>query len=325
MKGTPMNAAQINKYGDIEAIEVTDCAIMPTLERDQVLVKVAAASLNPFDWKLRSGMFKDYIPLDFPLTLCGDFSGVVTQIGEDVTELHVGNIVYGQGGAPYYGTGALAEYIAAKCDKVAQKPKNVNFIQAAALPLAGISALQALEHHINLQNGQKILIHGGAGGIGSMAIQIAKAIGAYVATTVSPDDMEFVKGLGADEVIDYKSQTFEKMLQDYDAVFDTAGGETTNKSFAVLKKGCVLVSMVQQPDPALAEEYGVTALFQNTDSTPTMLKRLAELVEEDKLKVQVDQVFALAEIQEAFRLLEHQSPRGKVVVSIHEFRMKNAS
>ena len=175
-----------------------------------------------------------------------------------------------------------------------------------------------MEDHIKLQSGQKILIHGGAGGIGHLAIQLAKAIGAYVATTVSVEDMDYVKQIGADEVIDYKTQKFEEILQDFDAVYDTVGGEVTDKSLKVLKKGGVLVSMLGQPNEELAKLNGVTATSQNTQTNPEHLKRLAKYVDEGKIKVHVDKQFTLDRAKEAFTYQETAHSRGKVVFKIKE-------
>lgn len=306
-----MKAARINKYGGSDVIEINDNESKPTPGENQVLVEVFAASLNPFDWKVREGYLKDAIPLKFPFTLGGDFAGVIKDSGEEV--FGSANVVGG-------GSGSLAEFAAANNGAIAKKPKSLNFVEAAASVLVGVSALQALEEHINLQKGQKILIHGGAGGIGSTTIQLAKSIGAYVATTVSSDDIEFVKGLGADEVIDYKTQDFSKNppAGGFDAVFDMVGGETTNKSFLVLKQGGVLVSMLGQPNEELSRKYGVTAIGQNTKTDTKHLDRLRELIDSGKIKVKVDKVFPLDATKEAFDFLEHASPRGKVVVKIKE-------
>jgi alcohol dehydrogenase len=199
---------------------------------------------------------------------------------------------------------------------VAPAPQKVNFIEAAALPLVGASAVQAIEQHIKLQRDQKILIHGGAGGIGSVAIQVAKSIGAYVATTATADDRAYVQELGADEVIDYKKEAFEEKLKNFDAVFDTVGGDTTEKSFKVLKKGGTLVSMLGKPSSALAQQHGVTAIGQMTHVTTDILKRLSQLVDSGAIKIHVDQVFPLEKAKEAFQLLEEGHPRGKVVLEV---------
>lgn len=311
-----MKAVQLTKYGGPEVLQVTENIAQPTPNKDQVLIEVYAAGLNPFDAAIRSGMLKQMIPLKLPVTFGGDFAGVVKAVGEGVSDYKQGDEVYGSAVVLNGGTGAYAQFTAANAANVSLKPKSASFIEAAALPLAGASAVQALADHLKLASGQKILIHGGAGGVGHMAIQLAKSLGAYVATTVSGDDTEFVKGLGADEVIDYKTQSFETLLKDFDAVFDTVGGAVTEKSFQVLKKGGVLVSMLGQPSAQLAQKYGVTALGQNTKTDAPNLKRLAGLVDSGKIKVHIDREFPLEEVSQAFTHLTTGHPRGKVVLQV---------
>lgn len=313
-----MKAVQINSYGGVEVLETNENAPKPTPAKDQVLVEVRAASINPIDWKIRAGYLKEMVPLPFPATLGGDFAGVITEVGDGITDFKIGDEIYGSAILLNGGSGAFAEYVAANAANTALKPKNIDFKEAAALPLVGSSAIQALEEHIKLQSKQKILIHGGAGGIGHIAIQLAKALGAYVATTVSSEDIEYVKSLGADEVINYKSANFEEILKDYDAVFDNVGGDVAVKSFKVLKKGGVIVSMTGAPDPELAKEYGLTAIGQNTVTNTQHLNRLAELADSGKIKVHVDRVFPLEEAKEAFKHLEEGHPRGKVVLKIKD-------
>ncbi len=311
-----MKAAQITTYGGSEVFKVIENAPKPFVKDGQVLVEVFAAGINPFDWKLRSGMFKEMIPLSFPTILGGDISGVIKAVGKDVSSYRIGDEVYGQASVLSGGSGAFAEFATASVNHIAHKPKNASFDEAASLVLAGVSALQGIEEHCRLQAGQKILIHGGAGGIGSLALQIAKALGAYVVTTVSSNDIEFVKNLGADEVIDYKKEQFEEKSKDFDAVFDTVGGKVTDKSLQVLKKGGFLVSMVGQPDEELAKKQGATAIAQNSVVTTKRLTRLAELVENGKVKPRIDTVFPLERIQDAFKFLEEGSPRGKILLKI---------
>lgn len=299
-----MKRVQINSYGGTDVIEIVSDAPKPTPSENQILVEVYAASLNPFDYKVREGYVRDHMPLNFPSTLGGDFAGV-TQDGDEV---------YGQAGVYNGGSGSFAEFAAAPVGKIAAKPKNTDFIQAAALPLAGVSALQAIEDHIKLKSNQKILIHGGAGGIGHIAIQIAKSKGAYVATTIGIDT-DFVKQLGADEVINYKSEDFSQKLSDFDTVFDTAGG-VDERSFKILKAGGIIVSMSGEPDAELAKKYGVKVIGQGTDSNPDRLARLTKLVEDGKVKVNVDKVFSLNEIKESFEHLEKGHPKGKVVIRV---------
>lgn len=313
-----MKAAQINKYGEPDVILINENAPKPSLKNGQVLVEVYDTSINAFDWKLRAGYMQQMMPLQFPFTLGGDFAGKVTEKSEDVTEFEIGDEVYGQANALRDASGSMAEYVAANTKNTAKKPQSTKFDEAAALPLVGVSSIQALEDEIKLQSGQKILIHGGAGGIGHVAIQLAKSLGAYVATTVKTEDIDFVKSLGADQIIDYKNQKFEEILTDYDAVYDTVGGETQEKSLQILKKGGVLVSMLGKPSDELLQKYEVTAVGQMTHTDTAHLSRLAELVDNGKIKVHVDKIFPFAEVKEAFTYQEKTHPQGKIVVQIKE-------
>lgn len=312
-----MKAAQINKYGGSEVIEINENAPTPIFKVGQVLVNVHAVGINPFDAKFRAGLFQKMAPLPFPITLGGDFAGEITQVDSSVTDLKVGDRVYGQALILAGGSGTLAEFVAANAATTALKPTSINCTLAASLPLVGVSAIQGIEEHIKLLQGQKILIHGGGGGIGSIAIQLAKAHGAYVATTVAKDEEDFVKNLGADQIIDYTTQKFERLLKDYDAVFDMAGGEVTRASFSVLKKGGILVSMAGQPDKAMEKQYNVVAVGQNTQINRDRLNHLTNLVDSGKIKVQVDKVFPLSQVKDAFNHLETGHPKGKVVVKMN--------
>ena len=317
MNNKNMKAVQINSYGGSEVFKVVDVAI-PSPGKDQITVGVRAVSINPFDVKLISGKYKDMIPLQFPVTPGGDFSGVVERFGGEVEGYRVGDEVYGTANVLYGGSGSFAEFATANTANIAHKPKSASFEEAAALVLVGVSALQALEEHIKLQSKQKILIHGGAGGIGHLAIQLAKALGAYVATTVSTDEVDFVKKLGADEVIDYKKEKFEDLLNDYDVVFDMVGGEVRDKSFRILKKGGILVSMLGQPSEELSQKYGVVAIGQNTKVTSERLNRLAEYVDSGKIKVNIDRMFLLDQIKEAFNYFKEGRYKGKVVLRVKD-------
>ena len=309
-----MRAAQIDEYGGKDVVHVTD-APKPTLESGQVLVEAKAAGVNPFDIKVRSGATQQMTKLTFPATLGGDVSGVVSEVGPDVTGFAVGQSVYGQAGA-LSGHGSFAQFVPVKISQLADKPASVDFVTAAALPLVASSADQALNEHMHLQPGQKILIHGGGGGIGSVAIQLAKHLGAYVATTAGPDDLEFVKNLGADEVIDYRSQDFSTMLHDYDEVYDMVGGEANTKSYGILKPGGVIVSMVAAANEELVGQHQVHYVHQFSKVTTERLQRIAKLVDEGVLKAHVDRVFPLTEVADALEYLATGHPRGKVVLKI---------
>jgi NADPH:quinone reductase-like Zn-dependent oxidoreductase len=307
-----MKAAQINEYGDTSVIQINEIS-QPQPKPGQVLVKVVATSLNPFDTKLREGYMKAGIPLKFPATLGGDFAGTIAELGPNIAGLAVGDKVYGQANVVAGNSGSFAEFAVTKVSEVAKMPSNVDFEQAASLPLVGVSALQALVQHIKLQSGQKLFIHGAAGGIGTIAVQIAKHVGAYVAGTATGGGAERVVQLGVDEVIDYKVQDFAAQLHDFDAVFDTVGGDDFARALAILKPGGVAVSMIAQADEQ-AKELGVTAITQSTKVTTEMLDKLRELVESGVVTPQVGKIFLFEQIQQAFEARESGKIPGKVVV-----------
>ncbi len=313
-----MKAVQINSYGDAGVLTVVADAPKPVAAAGQVLIEVHAASINPADSMLRSGYMQKMVTLQFPATMGSDVAGVVVAADSAAGSLKAGDRVYGASGAFSGGSGAFAEYAAAAVGRVARLPSDLTFIQAAALPLAGVSALQAVEENLQLRAGSRILIHGGAGGIGSLAIQMAKRIGAYVASTCRGGLVSFVKNLGADEVIDVDKQAFQDRLKGFDAVLDTIGADTYTHSFSVLKKGGVLLTMIAQPNAELAEKLGVRTLGQFTDVNTTRLERLAKMAAEGKLKVQVDRVFPLSQAKEAFLARESGPVRGKIVLEIRK-------
>ncbi len=257
------------------------------------------------------------VPLQFPATLGTDFSGVIKELEENVsTNFNIGDEVYGQASLLSGGSGSFAELALTNINSIAVKPKTLNHIDASSLPLVGASSWQGLVDNIGLSKNQKILIHGGAGGIGSVAIQLAKHLGAYVATSVKSEDNEFVQQLGADEVVDYTTQSFEDILQDYDAVLDTVGGETYRKSFKVLKNSGTIVSMLEQPDSNLMNQYGVKAIFQFTETTSERLTKLAQWIDQNNIKVNVEKTFPLTETAKALDYQRDVHPRGKVVITI---------
>lgn len=311
-----MKAVQINKYGGSEVLKVNSNTSEPQIKSGQVLVNTYASSINPFDNIVLAGYVAKMMPLTFPTTMGGDFSGVITKIADDVTNFKVGDKIYGQAIVFNGGSGSFAEQVVSNVKNIALMPKNINYEEAASLPLVGSSAIQTLENTFKLKNGDKILIHGGAGGIGSIAVQIAKSIGAYVATTVSQKDKVFVKNLGADVIIDYENKKFEEILKNYDFVYDTIGGEITDRSFKVLKKGGIIASMKGQPNEELVKQYGVTGVAINTMTNTARLQRLTELVDAGIVKPRVDKVFPLDKIREAFDYKLTKHPQGKVVIKI---------
>lgn len=309
-----MKAAQISDYGGPEVIEINDIT-EPQPQQDQILVEVHAAAINIFDKKLRSGYMRGVIPLEFPVTLGGDFSGIVKQVGINAPGFKPGDELFGSALILGGSTGSLAEVTAVKANKVALKPNRLSHPEAASLVLVGVSAMQALGS-IKLSSGQKILIHGGAGGIGSIAIQYAKYLGAHVATTARFDDKSFVRDLGADEVIDYQNQHFEEILSDYDAVFDTIGGETYKKSFTILRSGGSIASMLESPDETLTNKYNVESIMINAKVNTESLNSLTKLLDTGAIKPQVDKEFPLDQTVDAFRYLEEGHSKGKVIVRV---------
>lgn len=310
-----MKAAQISSYGDASVVKIVEVE-KPTIKPGRVLVEVHASSLNPFDTMVRAGYLKDAIPLELPVTLGGDIAGVIAEVGEDVEGFAVGDKVYGQANVVAGNSGAFAEYALTDSGQLAQAPAGLDMQALASLPLVGVSAWQAINDHIGLKSGQKIFIHGGAGGIGSVAIQIAKSLGAYVATTATGDGLDYAKALGADEVIDYKSADFTEQLRDYDAVFDTVGGDDFDRSLAVLRSGGVAVSMTAKAGEAKAGELGVRAITQSTHVTTQALDSLTELVTSGTVKPNVGKVYKLEDVSQAFADRESGAVSGKIVLSI---------
>lgn len=310
-----MKAARYSRHGGPEVLEIVEIE-KPQISETQVLVENYAVSINPFDFKVRSGMIPG-MPTEFPITIGGDFSGKIIEAGSSISEFKVGDEVFGQASVFGGASGSFGEYVAANTKSIALKPNSLDFTQAASLPLVGISAIQALEDHIGLKSGQKILINGGSGGIGSIAVQIAKKIGAYVATTVSAENVDFAKSLGADEIIDYKTQSIDD-LSAYDAVFDTSGRPVGEALFKVLKNGGVLVSMTSKADEKLIEKYDVSVISQNSETTTDRLNRLRIYVESGSVKPEIEKVFMLTEVRDAFSYQEVEKNRGKVVIKIKQ-------
>ncbi len=309
-----MKAAQISDYGSADTVKIVEID-QPEAKDGQVLVDVRASSLNPFDTTIREGYMREFMPVKFPIVLGGDIAGVVIAVASDVSGVKVGDKVYGQAHAIAGNSGAFAEFATTKATQVAKLPSNLNCEQSARMPLIGVSALQAITEHIGLKSGHKMFIHGGAGGIGAIAIQIAKHIGAYVATTASGDGIDYVKKLGADEVIDYKTQDFAELIHDFDAVFETAGGKEFDKTLDVLKDGGVAVSMISKADEAKVTERKITAITQSTQVNTERLNKLTELIETGVVTPNIGKVFPLSEVSEAFKAREG-GVLGKVILKI---------
>ncbi|HEY9007684.1 NADP-dependent oxidoreductase [Ohtaekwangia sp.] len=310
-----MKAVTVHEFGGAEVLHLEEVA-KPVPAANEVLIEVHASSLNPIDTKSISKDSHYKSAIHFPITPGLDVAGVIEMVGADIKNLQVGDRVFGQASVLHDGSGAFAEYAVTPEDCIAQMPANISFTEAAALPLAACSAYQAIHHYMQLKTGQKIMIHGGSGGIGSIAIQLAKNEGAKVYATASGEGIGFVKSLGADHVIDYTRETFDKKVKDCDAVLDTIGGETYRRSFRVLKPGGIVVSMLSQPDEALMEQYGVRAVLEMTRIDRKTLSQIASLIEEGALQIHIARTYSLADTPRAYRAKEEEKILGKIAIEV---------
>jgi len=308
-----MKAVRIHQYGKATELKYED-APMPALGATDVLVKTVATSVNPVDWKIREGYLKTMINYTMPLILGLDVSGVVEAVGKDVSRFKVGDAVYSRPATNRNGT--YAEFVAINEKEISRKPNTISHVEAASLPLVGITAWEGLITHAKLSAGQKVLIHGGSGGVGTLAIQLAKSKGAFVITTTSSKNEALVKALGADEVIDYKTQAFETLVKNIDVVFDTIGGKTQELSWQVLKEGGILVSTVGQPSEALATKFKARGVFFFIGPNAEILDNLAKLVEAGKIRPVIGAEFALADIAKAHALSESGRAIGKIALYV---------
>ncbi len=306
-----MKAATINDYAaPIELSEIDK----PELRDDSVLIAVHAASVNPIDNILRSGALKDMMPLTFPHVMGYDVSGQIIEVGKDVAAFKVGDAVFARPNQD--DAGAIAEIARVKERELALKPANISHAEAASVPLAGLTAWQALLTKGELKKDDKVLIHAGSGGVGTLAIQIAKHFGAHVATTCSARNADLVRRLGADVVIDYNTQSFEDELSDYDLVFDMLGGETLNRSFKVLKKGGTLVSIKGQDTDNLAARHDVRFEWFLMEPDGAMLAELGSLIEAGIVTPIIDRVFPMDQTAAAYDALANGHAVGKIVVTV---------
>lgn len=307
-----MQAVRIHRFGgpEVMAIEEID---RPTPSANEVLIKVFAASVNPVDAKMREGKYPVVTEKDLPYVLGRDVSGQIAAAGDDVSSFLIGDEVFAFLSPEH---GGYEEFVLARADEVAAKPKSLDEVGAAAVPLAGITAWQGLFDHGGLRQSQRVLIHGGAGGVGHFAIQFAKAKGAWVATTVSASDKEFVSDLGADQVIDYKAEKFEDVIEPVDLVFDLIGGETQERSFNVVKPGGALISTLQEPDKARAAELSIRVGRYTAQPNGPQLREIAELIDQGKVKVVIASTFQLGEAAAAQAALNERHIRGKVVLKV---------
>lgn len=312
-----MKAIIIDAYGDVNQLKETDLPL-PIPEKNEVLVEIHAVSINPVDCKIRSGLMQEKISYAFPLVLGLDVSGIVKQLGPEATRYNVGDAVLAK--TNLVENGAYAEFVAINEELLVPKPDNLGFEEAAALPLAGMTAWQALVDFAKLKKGEKILIHGGSGGVGSLAVQFAKALGAKVITTVSEKNTAFAHSLGADQVIPYDQEDFVATLgKSVDVVFDMIGGEVLARSYEVLTKGGRLVTIWGEPDEALEKKHGVTAMSFVTLEGGDHLRQIVQLAKEGKVRSIISSRFPLTTegLQEAHKLSEQGHPRGKIIIQVN--------
>jgi NADPH:quinone reductase-like Zn-dependent oxidoreductase len=332
-----MKAFVVDRYGRKNGIRAGDMPL-PEPREDDVLIQIHAAGVNPLDSKIRDGEFKLILPYRLPLSLGNDLAGVVVRVGSRVRRFKPGDEVYARPHKDRIGT--FAEFIAVKEDGVALKPTALTMEEAASIPLVGLTAWQALIEKGQLKRGQKVLIHAGSGGVGTFAIQLAKHVGATVATTTSERNIELVKRLGADIVIDYKKDDFSAILRDYDVVLDTQGGNALEKSLRVLRPGGKLIGIAGPPDPDFAKEMGASwflktvmrflsyrirkaakrhevsysFVFMRPDGG--QLSQIATLIDAGAIKPVIDRVFPFASTKEALTYVETGRVKGKVVIKI---------
>lgn len=309
-----MKAVQIHSYGGSEVLVYEDVP-RPEPTSTEVLIRVHAASVNPLDWKIREGYMQDMIPASLPLTLGLDVAGVVEAVGSDVNTISVGQDVYSAVSDMVH-FGGYADYVVRAVDYVAPKPKTLDYVQAASVPVVAATAWQGLFDVGNLTQGQKVLIHAAAGGVGMFAVQLAKSQGAYVIGTASTHNVEFVKSLGADEVIDYTTTSFEQVVRDVDIVLDTLGGDTQTRSWGILKAGGILVATAAFPPQEVAIQHNVRAAMVMVNPTATVLTEIATLIDAGKITTVVDTVLPLAEARRAQELSQQGHTRGKIVLQV---------
>jgi NADPH:quinone reductase-like Zn-dependent oxidoreductase len=305
-----MKTVLIREYGSNDVVEVID-VLRPEPGAGEVLVKVHAAGVNPIDWKIRGGA-GERMGMTLPIRLGSEVVGTIETCGAGVSQFQKGDAVFGM--VP---SGAFSQYAVVKADHLVLKPKNVSFVEAAAIPLAGTTAWQALFDEAKLLAGQRLLITNSSGGVGSLAIQFAKARGARVTAVASGRNEKFVRDLGADHFIDYTRQAFEDIATDMDVVLDTMGGEVYHRALRTLKKGGKMITVVAFPQDE-AERYGVSAKRSFTVPNAQSLSEIARLVEAGKVTPHVDRVLAFAEVRDALAISEAGRTRGKIVLTVPE-------
>jgi len=310
-----MKAIVIEQYGGKDQL-IEKQVETPQPEAGQVLVEMKATSINPIDWKVREGYLKEMLDFDFPIILGWDAAGVIKEVGQDVDQFKVGERVFARPATTRLGT--YAEYAVIDEEQLARIPENIPFDEAAAVPLAGMTAWQCLVDFAQIKEGDWVLIHAGSGGVGHYAIQLAKQMGAYVATTASGKNQDWVEELGVDRFINYKQEDFSEVLSEMDIVLDTLGGENQEKSFGILKEGGRLASIVQPPDEEKAKQHGVKAGFVWLEPNGERLSKMAEMMEEGQLTSVIGNRYKLSEegIRKAHEASESHHAKGKIVITM---------
>jgi NADPH:quinone reductase-like Zn-dependent oxidoreductase len=308
-----MKAVCIYSYGG-PGVLVYEDAPRPHPGDGEVLVRVHAAGINPVDWKIREGHLKERLHHTLPLVLGWDVSGVVEALGPGLTRLKVGDEVFSR--PDISRDGAYAEFIVIRESELALKPKSIDHVHAAALPLAGLTAWQSLFDAGGLSAGQRVLIHAAAGGVGNLAVQLAKWKGAHVIGTASARNHDFLRKLGVDQVVDYQTVRFEEAVQAVDVVFDPMGGDIQERSWKVLKRGGILISIASPPSAEIAAAHGVRQAFVFTQPNAAQLAELAKLADADKLKAIVETILPLSDATRGQELSERGHTRGKIVLRV---------
>lgn len=309
-----MKAIIIKEFGGVDKLQLAEVK-RPDYTENQVLIKVMAAGVNPVDAKIRSGKHLSSSHLQLPAILGKDMSGIVESVGENVKEFKAGDPVFGCINNTY------ATYVMTSPEFIVKKPENISFEVAAAVSLAGLTAYQAINDHLKVSSGQRVLIQSAAGGVGHFAVQFAKLQGAFVSGTASGKNIEFLKELGVDQPIDYKNEKFEEIATNIDAVMDTMGGEILYRSIAVVKPGGKVVCLPSstKDDPkarALAQEKGVELIWFMMQPEKEELQAIADLLKDEKLRVEIQQVFPMQEISQAHQFIESHGVRGKIVIRL---------
>jgi NADPH:quinone reductase-like Zn-dependent oxidoreductase len=305
-----MRAIRVYGYGGQEQLKL-ERIVRPQPQVGEVLLRVYAAGVNPIDWKIRQGLLKDSLPMTFPYTPGIEVAGVVEEVGPGVTTFEVGQAVFGQSTK-----GAYAEYVAVSVEALALKPQSLSFTEAATISVGATTAWRALFEHGGLTTGQRVLIQGAAGGVGLFAVQLAKWKGAQVIGTASTANLDFVRGLGADMVVDYTTTPIESVVQDVDLVLDGVGGGTLLSSLAALRRGGMLISTASPPPQEQAQARGIRAMMIHSQPSSILLQTLTQLIDEGRLKVPVETTFPLSKVQQAHERSQSSHGRGRIVLQI---------